>query len=255
MPMTGRFEQLRSTWDHLGAEDPLWAILTDPTKRGKRWDLGEFLATGQSEIDSLMHALQKRFPNTPRGTAIDFGCGVGRLSRALASYFNRVIGIDVAASMVREAQRLNADVPGCNFLLNEKPDLSLLPSASADLVYSSIVLQHMDPDYAVDYVREFVRLLSPEGVAVFQAPYALDWSLTGFILRLSPVSLLRIYRRLRYSAQIAMNALPAERVRTAVCEAGGGIAFEMESPAAGPGWRSRTYFAVRTCGGHLRRGR
>jgi ubiquinone/menaquinone biosynthesis C-methylase UbiE len=98
---------------------------------------------------------------SPRARALDFGCGVGRLTRALAAHFERVIGIDVAASMIRQARQLNADVRGCEFVLNERADLSIVESGSVDFVYSSIVLEHIERPYVERYLGEFVRVLSP----------------------------------------------------------------------------------------------
>ncbi len=41
------FKRLRRNWDALGKTDPFWAILSVPDKKGNRWDLDEFLATGR----------------------------------------------------------------------------------------------------------------------------------------------------------------------------------------------------------------
>ena len=40
-------------------------------------------------------------------SALDFGCGVGRLSHALADLFLNVTGIDVSPTMVAKANELN----------------------------------------------------------------------------------------------------------------------------------------------------
>ena len=42
-----------------------------------------------------------------RALALDFGCGAGRLSRALAAHFEHVVGVDVSASMIETARALN----------------------------------------------------------------------------------------------------------------------------------------------------
>ena len=49
-----KLDRLRRDWEALGEADPLWAILTDPHKKGNRWDLEEFLQTGRDEISELM---------------------------------------------------------------------------------------------------------------------------------------------------------------------------------------------------------
>lgn len=40
-----------------------------------------------------------------RGVALDFGCGVGRLTRALAAFFDRATGVDISSSMIEEAKK------------------------------------------------------------------------------------------------------------------------------------------------------
>ncbi len=79
--------QLRRTWDDFGKRDPLWAILAaaDRTADGDRpWGLDEFLATGVAEIEEVLAYARSRYPELRTGRALDFGCGVGRLSRATA---------------------------------------------------------------------------------------------------------------------------------------------------------------------------
>ncbi len=56
------------------------------------------------------------------------------------------------------------------FLLNDSSDLSLLRPGGFDLIYSSIVLQHIPEKYARAYIAEFIRVLRPGGIAVFQLP-------------------------------------------------------------------------------------
>jgi SAM-dependent methyltransferase len=244
--MDKQFDQLRHTWDYLGERDPLWAILSDPRKRGNRWQLESFFATGRHEVDTVLQAVANRFPEVPHCCALDFGCGVGRLTRALAAYFDRVIGIDVAASMIRQALQLNADIQGCEFVLNERADLSLVPSGSVDFIYSNIVLQHIERPYSDRYLQEFVRVLSPRGLAVFQIPYQ-DRGRTGLLFRLIPSPLLGLYRRVRYGRwRYKMHAIAIEQVHAIVCEAGGRVVQYEESGAAGDRWKSKLYFVCRS---------
>ena len=54
-----------------------------------------------------------------------FGCGVGRLTRALADHFERVVGIDVAPSMIAQARAMNREYARCNFRVNRSVRLRL----------------------------------------------------------------------------------------------------------------------------------
>jgi ubiquinone/menaquinone biosynthesis C-methylase UbiE len=163
-------EHLRRTWEGLGRDDPLWAILSDPTKRNNRWNRREFFRTGQTEVAQVVQSLASRGLDVGLGRCLDFGCGVGRLTQALADYFGSVEGVDIAESMVTLANKYNRHGPRCHYTVNLREDLSLFDSDSFDFVYSNIVLQHMEPSLGEQYIREFLRVLKPNGVAVFQVP-------------------------------------------------------------------------------------
>ncbi|MFQ5410734.1 MAG: class I SAM-dependent methyltransferase [Phycisphaerae bacterium] len=47
-----------------------------------------------------------------------------------------------------------------------------LEDGAYDFVFSHIALQHMEPNYAAAYIREFARLLAPGGLTLFQIPDA-----------------------------------------------------------------------------------
>ena len=165
-------EALREHWETLGRSDPLWAVLTEPGREGGGWDVGEFLATGRDEVARHLAALDQVGVDPPRGRALDFGCGAGRLTQALAEHFDQVDGVDIAASMVDEARRINRQGDRCRFHVNAASDLSMFGDESFDFVLSMIVLQHMEPRFALAYIREFVRVLAPGGIALFQVPAA-----------------------------------------------------------------------------------
>jgi ubiquinone/menaquinone biosynthesis C-methylase UbiE len=211
-------------------------VLADPAKRGNRWDLEAFLATGRNEVTWLLRTLAESFPDVPRARALDFGCGVGRVTRALAGHFASVVGVDVAPSMIRKARELSAGVSGVEYVLNERDDLSFVPSGSVDLVYSVIVLQHIGQPYVGRYLAEFVRILSPQGLAIFQMPYA-----STLLGRLDEV-----YKSLRYGPQrMQMHVMPVEEVRAIVGRTGGQIVRCDESAAAGTPHASKLYFVRR----------
>jgi SAM-dependent methyltransferase len=160
---------LQKVWDDWAEADALWAILSDPTKAGGKWDVDEFFATGREEIKAVMDAVAVRNIRVAFGRSLDFGCGVGRLTQALADYFQLSEGIDISATMIRKAEALNRS-PRCRFYVNDRSDLAAFGDGSFDFIYSNIVLQHMEPELSEGYVREFVRVLADGGVAVFQVP-------------------------------------------------------------------------------------
>jgi SAM-dependent methyltransferase len=161
----------RRDWEQLAATDPLWAVLTDPSRKGGRWTPEEFLETGEREIAAMLERASALGRPARRDRAFDFGCGGGRLTRALAGRFEEALGVDVAEGMVEVARRLNADVPNCVFAVNDSPDLAAWESRSFDLVYTSLVLQHLPSRRLLEgYLAELLRITKPDGLLVFGVP-------------------------------------------------------------------------------------
>lgn len=225
-----RLQRHKEDWERLAAEDPLWAVLTDPSRRGGGWTVEEFLGTGEEEIAGVLEEADGLGLPTSRGSALDFGCGGGRLTRALSYRFDEAVGVDISEEMVRVARRLNADRANCEFVVSDAPDLGLFESGRFDFVYSTIVLQHVPGRrLALGYVSELVRVLADGGLLVFQVPqrlpllnrlqvsrrlYAIARRLgmpEGLLLRRTPLTPMR------------MLALPEAAVRRAVTRADGTI--------------------------------
>jgi SAM-dependent methyltransferase len=168
--MSDTLDQSRQFWDAHAQSDPLWAILSDPARKGRRWDLERFLQSGVDEIFLILHQLRSRGINVQRRPALDFGCGVGRLSQALAAHFARIDGVDLSFAMIELARSLNSHGERIVYHANDRPDLHLFADGTFDFIVSSIVLQHMEPSIALGYLAEMCRVLAPTGALFFQAP-------------------------------------------------------------------------------------
>lgn len=166
-------ERLQNVWEIHAKDDPFWAIISTPGKMGGKWDLNEFLQTGRHEIDQLLETLSSNDIEFERSSALDFGCGVGRLTQALARYFESVCGVDISPTMIENARTLNQYREKCTYHLNARADLRLFEDDQFSFIYSSIVLQHMEPDVARSYLAEFGRILKPGGLLIFQLPSSL----------------------------------------------------------------------------------
>jgi 2-polyprenyl-3-methyl-5-hydroxy-6-metoxy-1,4-benzoquinol methylase len=158
--------ELQRNWDEFGRTNPLWAILTINPK----WDPADFFRTGVEDIEHVFHCLDSLGISVLKGRALDFGCGVGRLTQALCRRFEECYGIDIAPSMLELARQYNQYGHRCKYYLNETNALPAFQSESFDFVYSKIVLQHMLPQYSMNYITEFLRILRPGGALVFQIP-------------------------------------------------------------------------------------
>jgi 2-polyprenyl-3-methyl-5-hydroxy-6-metoxy-1,4-benzoquinol methylase len=213
-------EQANKNWTQLGEKDPMWAVLTADDKRGGKWTPEEFFATGREEIKGLLKRIREAGVTVHPGAALDFGCGLGRLSQALAEHFQRVDGVDVSASMIRQAQHYNRQADKVEYHLNVKTDLSLFPRERFDFICSSIVLQHIPTRHQLLYVADFMALLKNGGVAYFQTIHARGWR------AMFPNWFVEAYRLVknRGQAYIPMYGVPPSEVETRIRQGGGHIA-------------------------------
>jgi SAM-dependent methyltransferase len=236
-------EKLHRTWERLARVDQLRSILA----RGENWDEDEFFATGEREIGEVTRYLRELGLPARWDRALDFGCGVGRLSRALAAHFAAVLGVDLSESMIEDARQLNADYPNCEFKHNRRPDLSALEPCSFDLIYSNITLQHMPPDLAKGYMAEFLRVVAPDGLVLFQLTarrHAGSRRVRRKLARLSkpPAENLKLLTNRALGRRMEMHCIPKDDV-VAFLEAHGGEVIDV-LPDELPGYDSYRYAVI-----------
>ncbi|HLB21386.1 MAG TPA: class I SAM-dependent methyltransferase [Solirubrobacteraceae bacterium] len=242
----------RQDWDDLSAVDPYWAILSDRDRRFGRWDQTAFIQSGRDEVDALLADGARFGLPVARVEALDFGCGAGRLTQAIARDFQSCLGLDVSGRMIGEARGLAQDVQNCDFAVHDAPDLAPLQTARFDLVVSRLVLQHIAQSESKErYIAEFVRVLRPGGLLALQLPshipalhrIQLRPRLYG-VLRRAGVSRTTLYERLRLHP-IRMSALPSSRVLEVIDAAGGQTLEVRRQPVAG-GVISSDYLATKS---------
>jgi len=211
----------------------MWVVLTDPAKKGHRWTTEDFFETGRREVREISERLRLAAVEPLPGRALDFGCGLGRLSQALAGSFESVDGVDISSSMVRQAIGFNKFPDRVKYHVNPRPDLAAFPAAGYDFVCSMIALQHIPPKFQRSYIRDFLRLLKPGGVACFQTIHASGWR------RLVPHFVADSVRKWRSRGQpfIPLYGIPAGCVHEIVKAAGGKVE-KCESSGYGD-WESR----------------
>jgi SAM-dependent methyltransferase len=231
-----RLSTVQRYWDRQARSDPMWAILTDPAKAGGQWDPEEFFATGIREVAVFMDQAAAWGVPASRRTALDFGCGIGRLTQALAGHFEQVCGVDISPKMIALARQHNRQGARCEYLCNPDTDLGHFADGSIDMIYSWITLQHMEPRDARRYMREFLRVLAPGGLLLFQypsKPIRLGFRLTrwkGLLSRPRPMY---------------MNGLDREEV-VELLERGGGRVLNVEQDDDSiPGYHSFCYAVTR----------
>jgi SAM-dependent methyltransferase len=227
-------------WNRLGRRDPFSAILIPAGSDTSEWDVDAFFATGRDDVLRFIADLKQIAPTAGRERALDFGCGVGRVTRALAEHFESVDGVDVARSMIARARELNRSNPRCHFHLNRATHLGRFPTAAFDVVYTRLVLQHLTPSVVAAYLRELLRVLKPGGALMFQLPgvVAVDPKddfcnapvTGGAVKRRIPRAIVRLYRRFKYGivlrhslTRMEMFGVDRSTVESLIIAAGGRI--------------------------------
>lgn len=157
--------RMRRFWDRRAKENPMW--FANSSLDYRHTDPDEFWASGEHDLRATLDAVGA----TLRGdeVVVDIGCGMGRITRALARRAARVIAVDVSPEMVRLAREHLADLANVEVRLGTGHDLSGIDDASVDVCYSWVVFQHVpDPEVVCEYIAEMGRVLRPRGWALFQ---------------------------------------------------------------------------------------
>lgn len=240
--------QTRRHWEKFARTDPLWAVLSHADKAGNRWNIEDFFATGRATIDAELARVRARYPELRMGRALDFGCGAGRLTQALAAHFEAATGVDISEGMIALAREQNRAGARVAYVHNRRPDLRVFAGGEFDFVYSLITLQHIAPEYARGYIAEFVRVLAPGGAVLFQLPAT---SLTP--PRPPPASLgKRLWHTLNRSVAMEpvmqMHTLPRDVVLATLRAAGADVLDVYRYDAAGAEFESYGYLARKPLG-------
>lgn len=165
--MSGRLgeKHMRSFWDARAREDAYYFI--DNSRVYGDSELGDFWARGERDLKLLLEALGLRLEADD--TVVEIGCGVGRLTRAIAAHSARVCALDVSAEMIARARAHNSELHNVQWIVGDGHSLNPLKDACCDACLSHVVFQHIpDPRVTLDYVREMGRVLRPGGWAAFQ---------------------------------------------------------------------------------------
>src|SRR5579863_9826442 len=124
---------MRADWNQRAREDAHYYVAF-----GRRdQDDGEFLSTAADVIRDLEGEL-KRFPSVPSSSrsALEIGCGPGRLMRPMSRHFGEIHGIDVSDEMIAQADKYLRDIPWAHVSHAGGSDLAQFPSDRFDFVYS-----------------------------------------------------------------------------------------------------------------------
>jgi len=177
----------RAFWDAKAAENPYWYVSSYGAYAER--DLAEFWQAGRR----IWQDLRDTTGYTPRHSdvAIEVGCGIGRLTRAIAADVAHVHAFDISEGMLALA-RLAGPV-NATFHQSHGDSLAGMPSGAADVAVAYCVFQHL-PSLAVlaRYVTEMRRVVKPGGTLAFAPLHGDKWLFWGRVPDAEPQSAARV---------------------------------------------------------------
>jgi len=136
-------------WEIIARRDPWFGVLSNPAFRAGAITpeyRRDFYASGEEDIARLLTWFDQDIGARPSsGCALDIGCGVGRLTHAMAKVVPWVMGYDVAESMLalaREQAPTNTEFS------------TTLPPGPFAWINSYIVFQHIPPPEGLRLIED-----------------------------------------------------------------------------------------------------
>ena len=164
-------------WEDIGRHEPFHGVLSAPRFLRDQMtdsDLADFWQSGVMDIDHVLRTARHHLGDFVLDEAIDFGCGVGRLTRAMARHCVHVIGVDISSGMREIARQYapeNVNVVGA------------IPDQMVNWVNSSIVFQHIPPQRRYLLFAELIGRVAPGGVFTIHVTFFKDRAYLDGMLR------------------------------------------------------------------------
>jgi len=160
--------KMRREWDQRALENHRHYIVNSQTS----WSDEDFRLSGEGTVShyvltDMQNICQARKPADMK--VLDFGCGAGRVTRALAQVFGEVHGVDISGEMVRIARDALADVPNVRIHHSSGEDLDVLGGESFDFAFAFSVFHHIPSKSAItDCIAQVGKHLRPGDLFKFE---------------------------------------------------------------------------------------
>ncbi len=196
--------RLQEHWERLARSDPYFAVLRDARYHRDRLTdaaLDDFFASGEAHLEQVFTTVRERLGiSLQPERALDFGCGVGRVTIPLAARARSVVAVDTSDTMLHEAAGHCArrGVTNVEFVLADARLTAL--RGTFDFVHSYIVFQHIPWREGRPILARLIALLREGGVAALHVIYAertgravraLEWAQRSVPLAHEVMNLLR----------------------------------------------------------------
>ena len=222
------FEHIQDAWTYLGETDPYYyvCISKDFEKTNIQKTEETFYNSGKHDVVRLFKTMERNgIDYTPFKSCLEYGCGVGRVTHWLAESFEVVHGYDISPAHLQIAEKYLNSKNIQNVVLHQIRKIREIERfPKVDLIYSVIVLQHNPPPIINFIIRQFIRALNPNGIALFQVPtYRLGYK---FLLQEYSSSDATI-------RELEMHVLPQSKIFEVIRQEGGKLIEIIEDGCTG----------------------
>jgi cyclopropane fatty-acyl-phospholipid synthase-like methyltransferase len=172
--MYSDFLQLKNSWKQFGSTEPFWSVLTNEIFKSNNFTENNkeyFFQSGQNEVAKLEKILNEHQTTFKNKVCLDFGCGVGRLTKHLVPLCSEIYGFDISEQHLKIAKE---NAPGAKFYLVENFDKFPKIDYRPDIIFSVMALQHNRPELIKNYTKLLLEMLNSEGLALLHIPYSIE---------------------------------------------------------------------------------
>jgi len=145
--------------------------LNSATLNKQIWEAWDWSAEGDEWTHSpqwkqslIRCVLETQIPG--EAAILEIGFGGGRWTGPLLERAESYVGVDISAACVEHCRRKFANHARATFLVGSGRDLTGVPDASIDAIWSFDAFVHINLEEVEGYAGEFTRVLKPGGVAV-----------------------------------------------------------------------------------------
>lgn len=154
-------------WDERARADSFYY---STWKVGHKWAPEEFFESGERDCELFVDPVLKELGlDVGESRMLELGCGVGRMTRALAKRARFVHATDVSEEMIEQARGYCPGLANVRWEVTNGFDVASIDDGALDFSFSFLVFQHVpQKEIVLRNVAEMLRALRPGGGFLFQ---------------------------------------------------------------------------------------
>jgi len=127
-----------------------------------RVNFAQYYSSGKAAANEI-HSLHAIFGQSPIHSILDWGCGTGRVTRLLPTYFPEahIVGADAYPNCIEWLQN---NIPDIQWILSNATDRGENLIGSYDLIIALSVLTHLPANEQANWLNKLHSLLNPQGL-------------------------------------------------------------------------------------------